>query len=106
MPANNRIWTSVAFSLLIVAISVPLHSLMTAFWHMVNVSSEGSSISWGNRMDLYLSNQYMLNSNTLSITITDGLKCALANIVAFSSISGRCGLLGVVVLTLISSVIY
>lgn len=80
------------FALLICALSMEFYFMFNAFWIKADVLNEATVFfaSTDKTFNFYLSD---LNLSTVefSSTITGGFRCALAMLIAFSSVLGRAG---------------
>ena len=89
--ARNKIWSTLGFNLLILAITFQLYFLASSFWHFVGVANYNSELSWHSRFPVYLTNNNNSLVKTYGLTAMQALKCSLANIIAFAAILGRAG---------------
>jgi len=91
---------------LITVISYQLYFLVSGLWNHSNISGKGYPKSWGSSINVFLTDSDNLNNQTYGETVVGGLKCSLANMIAFAAISGRAGPLEAVVMTIIGTFLY
>jgi hypothetical protein len=114
---NKRlIFSGLGFTLLITCLTVEWYFLINAFWTKANIGGKGTQFTYDTRFyNIYLANRdgpesvpsnaqlYLLKYRA---TLTDAVRCGLANSIAFSAILGRAGLLECWFVALIGTIGY
>lgn len=95
---RKLVWSALGFNLLIVCLSIEWFFLVYLFWFKTNIRGWGVNFADGTTWNnIWLTNQQFDSMNAqLSVSaigscLTEALKCALANCIAFSAILGRAG---------------
>lgn len=83
---------------MITLLTIEWYFLLNAFWTKVSLFGTGQGFDYDERFyHIFLANrdgpEAVENVNRFRATLTDALRCGLANSVAFSAILGRAGLL-------------
>ena len=99
-------WTSIGYSMMIVAVTIQLYPLVNAFWSKFsffpNALYQDSFTNKG--FSLYLAN--FDSSQATGNTITGAIKCSLAIIIGLTGIIGRSGPFEVLIFTIFSTITY
>lgn len=107
---NKRlVFSGIGFTLLITILSVEWYFLFNAFWTKANFYNEGTDFNYDRRfVHIYLTNRDDATNlvERYRATLTDAVRCGLANSVAFSAILGRAGLVEAFVVSLIGTIGY
>lgn len=86
-------WTGMGFSLLITALSIEMYFMFNCFWTKAVIMYTQQTITQfrdpSKQYNFYLTNS--VETPNYFATITGGFRCALSNLIAFSSIMGRAG---------------
>ena len=97
-------WTGLGFTFLITVLCIEIYPLFNTFWTKARIQKNPIESNFDNReFVLLLSNFEVTKGANYSNTITSCFRCALAMIVAFSSIIGRAGALECFIVTLFGS---
>jgi len=64
--------------------------IVSGFWNMVGISGN-QTVNWGGKINVKLSNSDDLLNDSYGFTAVEGLKCSLANVIAFAAVLGRAG---------------
>lgn len=112
-------FSGLGFTLLITCLTVEWYFLINAFWTKANIGGAGTDFKYENRFyNIFLANRdgpestAVVGGVTVPVfqkyhaTLTDAVKCGLANSIAFSAILGRAGLLECWFVALIGTIGY
>lgn len=98
---KRLIWSALGFALLVTALSLEFYPLANAFWIKVGIQDNPNFTDFSSKsFTLLLSNFEIKAGSNYSNTITTCFRCALAVLVAFSSILGRAGSLECLIVSL------
>ena len=105
---KKLVFTGLGFSLLITALSIEIYFMMNCFWNKATIMYTAESTTEFKDIDktynLYLTN---LSAGTdFMATLTGGFRCALAMMVAFSSVIGRAGYLEAFIMVFFGTIGY
>ena len=114
---RRLVWSAIGFNLLITCMTIEWFFIMNFFWLKVdmpkylqdNVERDFSKGLQYNNIYLWSgipnmsSDAIDLSYLTYGATLTQALKCALANCVAFSAVLGRVGPMGAFILTILGT---
>ena len=102
------IWSGLGFNLFILAFCIELYPLINDFWTRTGIQGNNNptlNFNYSNRYyNLFLANRDTTPDGTLTEygnCITNAMKCALAIVVAFSSVLGRAGQLECLIITIV-----
>jgi hypothetical protein len=87
-------WSGLGFAFLITALCIQVYPLINTFWSKAGIQDNATVTNFSTKElnQLYLSNsEVTFGGQVYGSTITNGLKCALAIVAAFSSVLGRVG---------------
>lgn len=100
---KRLIWSGLGFTLFITAFSIELYPLINQLWSKTNIYS--NTIGF-NQMSyqLHLANSNSSSNKLYGNSISNAFKCALAIVIAFSSILGRVGPLECYIVTVVGTI--
>ncbi len=100
---KRLIWSGLGFTLFITAFTLQMYPLVNQLWTKTNIHS--NTIGF-NQMSfqIYLANSSLPSDKLYGNSMGNAFKCALAVVVAFSSILGRAGPLQCYVVTIIGTI--
>jgi hypothetical protein len=89
---KRLLWSGLGFTFFITALAVEVYPLINNFWTRVRIHSTPTHTDFNtDGYQLFLVNSQLHADQLYGNCITNGFKCALAIVTAFSSILGRAG---------------